>query len=103
MNSALVGTRVARFFLTQNTKKGKSMPNYQIYLNIPNGRNIFPKAIEYMYQPFPFQGPPKFILIGIFGLKKHHLATLVGTGQLFTQGFQNFWLNVFSKRIILCV
>jgi hypothetical protein len=27
----------------------------------------------------------------------------VGTGQLFTQGFQNFWLNVFSKRIILCV
>jgi hypothetical protein len=30
-----------------------------------------------MYQRFPFQGPPKFIHIGIFGLKINHLATLV--------------------------
>jgi hypothetical protein len=29
-----------------------------------------------MYQPFPFQGPPKFSQIGIFGLKIYHLATL---------------------------
>jgi hypothetical protein len=34
-----------------------------------------------MCQPFPFQGPPKFTQIGIFGLKKCHLATLtVGRG-----------------------
>jgi hypothetical protein len=31
-----------------------------------------------MYHPFPFQGPPKFTQIGIFGLKIKHLATLVG-------------------------
>jgi hypothetical protein len=27
-------------------------------------------------QPFPFQGPPKFTQIGIFGLKIYRLATL---------------------------
>jgi hypothetical protein len=27
-------------------------------------------------QPFPFQGPPKFNQIVIFGLKIYHLATL---------------------------
>jgi hypothetical protein len=42
--------------------------NYQVSIkctkwpeNISNGQRI--------YQPFPFQGPPKFIQIGIFGLK----------------------------------
>jgi hypothetical protein len=30
-----------------------------------------------IYQHFPFQGPPKFTKIGIFGLKINHLATLV--------------------------
>jgi hypothetical protein len=34
---------------------------------IPNGQRI--------YQPFPFQGPPKFTPIGISGLKINHLAT----------------------------
>jgi hypothetical protein len=29
-----------------------------------------------MYQNFPFQGPPKYTQIGIFGLKINHLATL---------------------------
>jgi hypothetical protein len=38
---------------------------------IPNGHRI--------YQLFPFQGPPKFTQIGIFGLKTNHLATLLGT------------------------
>jgi hypothetical protein len=32
-----------------------------------------------MYQHFPFQGPPKFTQIGIFGLKINHLATLAET------------------------
>jgi hypothetical protein len=36
--------------------------------NIPNGHKI--------YQHFPFQGPPKFTQIGIFGFKTNHLATL---------------------------
>jgi hypothetical protein len=29
----------------------------------------------------PFQGPPKYTQIGIFGTKTNHLATLIGTGQ----------------------
>jgi hypothetical protein len=49
------------------------MPNghklYQMVVNIPNGHKI--------YQHFPFQGPPKFIQIGIFGLKINHLATVI--------------------------
>jgi hypothetical protein len=35
---------------------------------IPDGHKI--------YQHFPILGPPKFIQIGIFGLKINHLATL---------------------------
>jgi hypothetical protein len=38
---------------------------------IPNGSKIFQ-----MVQYFPFQGPPKFTQIRIFGLKINHLATL---------------------------
>jgi hypothetical protein len=36
---------------------------------IPHGRNI--------YQHFPFQGPPKYTLIEIFGMQMWHLATLL--------------------------
>jgi hypothetical protein len=36
---------------------------------------VLQKAKEYD-QPFAFRGPPKFTQIGIFGSKKHHLATL---------------------------
>jgi hypothetical protein len=71
---------VARFFLVQLTKTVKNIPTdhkmYQmdiIYtkrlLNIPNGHKI--------NQLFTFQGPPKFTQIGIFGLKRNHLATLL--------------------------
>jgi hypothetical protein len=42
---------------------------------IPNGQRIC--------QTFPFQGPPKFTQIGIFGLKIYHLATLLETQILF--------------------
>jgi hypothetical protein len=59
--------------------KWENIPNYhKLYLtvitytkwpyNIPNGHII--------YQHYPFQGPPKFTQIGIFGLKINHLATL---------------------------
>jgi hypothetical protein len=36
---------------------------------IPNDQN--------MYEHFPFKGPPKYTQIGIFGLKRNHLATLI--------------------------
>jgi hypothetical protein len=42
-----------------------------------------PKKFKRPYvqcQPFPFQGPPKFTQIGIVGLKRYHLATLVSAG-----------------------
>jgi hypothetical protein len=52
--------RPARFFSVQHTETGKIGPN---------GRLI--------WQHLPFQDPPKFTQIGIFGLKICHLATLV--------------------------
>jgi hypothetical protein len=49
---------------------------------VPNGRKIFQILMEYA-KHFPFQGPPKFISIGIFGVKINHLATLhSGTGTV---------------------
>jgi hypothetical protein len=37
-------------------------------------------AIKYVYQPFPFQSPPKLLF---FGLKKYHLATLLWSRATF--------------------
>jgi hypothetical protein len=48
------------------TKWSKNIPN--VDLKNPNGHN--------MYQYFSKQVPPKFTLMGIFGLKINHLATL---------------------------
>jgi hypothetical protein len=36
----------------------------------------WPYICRIIYEPFPFQGPPKFTQIGIFSLKIYHLATL---------------------------
>jgi hypothetical protein len=61
---------------------------YQIAAKSPNGHKLYQMAIKctkwpkhisnghILYQPFPFQGPPKFTQIGIFGLKIYRLATL---------------------------
>jgi hypothetical protein len=52
---------------------GENIPNDQVTIKwpyyIPNGHKI--------YQNFPFQDPPKFTQILIFGLKIYHLATMV--------------------------
>jgi hypothetical protein len=34
-------------------------------------------------QKYPYQGLPKYIKIGIFGLKNYHLATLIASSQGF--------------------
>jgi hypothetical protein len=58
-------------------------------MSVPNGNII--------YQPFPFQGPPKFTQFGIFGLKIYSIwqpdgsrVTIMGEfspiGPLFTFG-----------------
>jgi hypothetical protein len=77
----LVVGSVARFFLVQNTKTGKNIPNDH-KIHIPNGHKIFPMAVKRpnghkTYQDYPLQDPPKFTQIWIFGLKTNHLATLV--------------------------
>jgi hypothetical protein len=59
-------TRVARFFWTQFTKRGKIYRTITKLPNVLNGRNIFQIAEEYTYQPFSFQGPQKFTQIRIF-------------------------------------
>jgi hypothetical protein len=68
---------------------------YQIGKNIPNGHKIYRMATKCdkwpkigpngheIYQHLPLKYPPKFTLIGIMGLKKCHLATLVQFGHDF--------------------
>jgi hypothetical protein len=77
----VLGDRVARFFLVHGTKAGK---------NVPNEHKMYHMVIEYPKSPqnatdghkitqhFPIEGTPKFTQIGIFGLKRNHLATLLG-------------------------
>jgi hypothetical protein len=52
--------------LTHYTKRPQKYTKWP--LNIENGDKI--------YKHFPFQDPPKYIQIGIFGTKINHLATL---------------------------
>jgi hypothetical protein len=72
-------SRVARFFIVQLNNSVKNTANYhKMYQtatrntkwlsNIPNGNKIC--------QHFTFQGHPKHTQIGIFDLKRNHLATL---------------------------
>jgi hypothetical protein len=55
----------------QITTKYTKWPYY-----ICNGCKIDQMVIKYLYQDFPYQDPPKFTQIWIFGLKTNHLATL---------------------------
>jgi hypothetical protein len=41
-----------------------------------DGRKVYQMDIKYRYSQLPFQDPPKFTQIWIFGWKKYHLATL---------------------------
>jgi hypothetical protein len=63
-STSALASRVARFFLTQCTKKGKNVPNY-----LHNGRNVFQRAIKYTnaFQSKDLQDLPK---LG-FGVRKH--------------------------------
>jgi hypothetical protein len=68
-----VAGRVARFFLLRTYQIGKNIPNeHKLY---QNSHKIYQMVIHYTH--FPFQGPPKFTQIAIFGLKINHLATLL--------------------------
>jgi hypothetical protein len=72
---------VARFFLAQYVyQNGENMytklpTNYQMVIKYTNWLQYIPNG-HGIYQPFPFQGRPKFTQIGTFGLKICHLATL---------------------------
>jgi hypothetical protein len=78
-----IGSRVARFFLVQYTKAGKNIPNdYKIpkYLqNFPNDCKIFQLTLIYINTSHSKILPK--IQIGIFGLKRNHLATLIGSSN----------------------
>jgi hypothetical protein len=71
-------------FLGPNKPKtGKNIQNdHKLYQKAVNCtkmavKNKFQMLIKYIQQHFPFQGPPNFTNVGIFGLKKKHLATLM--------------------------
>jgi hypothetical protein len=68
----LVRNRDARFFFVQCTKTVK---NYQLNTKLPNGCNIFQKAIK-CTNIFQSKSLPNLPKMGIFGLKMYHLATL---------------------------
>jgi hypothetical protein len=69
-----------------NRKNGKNIP--KLPQNVPNGDKIYQMAVKYsewpqnipnghkIFQHFPFQGPPKYTQICIFGFQIYHLATL---------------------------
>jgi hypothetical protein len=71
--------------MIQHTKTGKIYPNDPNYTklkqNIPNSCKMALKFTQHL----SFQDTTKFTQIGIFGLKIHHLATLVGD-DLFDNG-----------------
>jgi hypothetical protein len=74
-----LATRVARFFLVQNTKTGKNIPNYRELYQMSIEYNKRPHngpSVHKIYQHLPLQDPPKFSQIWIFGSKTNHLATL---------------------------
>jgi hypothetical protein len=60
--------------------------------DIPNGDKIF--------QHFTIQGPPKYTQIGIFGLKRNHLATLLQTDRF---GLPRFPLAMICWQINLLI
>jgi hypothetical protein len=90
-----------QIFLGTIYQKGKKI--YQMTIkytewpqNIPNSRKIDKMAINVLYQHLPLQDPPKFTQIGIFGLKKCHLATLLS--RTF---FHKCFLRLFSFLVAI--
>jgi hypothetical protein len=75
--------RADRFSWSKQTKNGKNIQNdHKLYQKALNCTKMavkykFQMLIKYIQQHFPFQGPPNFTNVGIFGLKKKHLATLM--------------------------
>jgi hypothetical protein len=55
-----------------------------------------------MYKHFPFQGPPKFTQIGIFGLKINPLATLTQLQNDF-QSNSICWADTFGDTFEKCL
>jgi hypothetical protein len=57
-----------RFLFVQGTKKGKNI-HIEHRIHIPNDNKINKITVKYVYQLFPFQGPPKYAYVGIFGIQ----------------------------------
>jgi hypothetical protein len=69
---------------------GPGLPDFS-RRNLPKLGKIYQMAICRMQQPFPFQGPPKFTLNGIFGLKIYYPTTLLWAVTLkITYKYQKF-------------
>jgi hypothetical protein len=82
-DTKLVATRVARFFLSHETKTGKNVPNehkmYQMVIKYPKCHQNVSNSCK-IYPHFPiYIRPSKFYPNWIFGLKRKHLATLVAS------------------------
>jgi hypothetical protein len=57
---------------TPNGQKYTKWPKiHQMAKNTESGHNLYTANSRRIFQPLPFQGPPKFTQIGIFGMKIH--------------------------------
>jgi hypothetical protein len=85
--------RGCRMFLGPNihTKTGKiyQRTSYKVHQAATYCHILYQMSVNYRYQHFPFQGPPKYARIGTFGLKINNLATLLWTGMIFYNAFMN--------------
>jgi hypothetical protein len=82
-NVASLYDQGCQIFLDTKYQTGENIPNNnQNITKCPFKMQKCPKkfrlASKYI-NLFPYQGPPKFTQIGIFGLKTYHLATLFTT------------------------
>jgi hypothetical protein len=76
----IASSKVARLLLAKYTKTCANIPNYRNTYQMVNKYTKFLSNISYdhkIYPHSPFQGPPKYTQIGIFGKKICHLAKLV--------------------------
>jgi hypothetical protein len=90
----LLPLRDARFSWHNLPKRGEI---YQITTKLPNCHKIYQMAVKYSEWPnYKFLDTPKYTKIGIYGLKRNHLATLqllIGAHRQFHFNFKFFCLD----------
>jgi hypothetical protein len=83
-HQAGIGTQACQIFLGKTYQDGKNIPNdKQVHqMAIKNSKWLYDRPNGHkLYQHRTLKGPTKFTLIGSFGLKMYHPATMLGMRQ----------------------